>query len=61
MKVAAYVKSFTKADALKVEMKVAQDINAPMNNEVGTLSMNDQEYMESLLENPLLMNRLCMI
>lgn len=52
MKVAAYVKSFTKADALKVEMKVAQDINAPMNNEVGTLSMNDQEYMESLLENP---------
>lgn len=52
MKVAAYVKSFTKADALKVEMKVAQGINAPMNNEVGTLSMNDQEYMESLLENP---------
>lgn len=52
MKVAAYVKSFKKADALKVEMKVAQDINAPMNNEVGTLSMNDQEYMESLLENP---------
>ena len=33
-------------------MKVAQGINAPMNNEVGTLSMNDQEYMESLLENP---------
>ena len=28
MKVAAYVKSFTKADALKVEMKVAQGINA---------------------------------
>lgn len=52
MKVAAYVKSFTKADALKVEMKVAQGIYAPMNNEVGTLSMNDQEYMESLLENP---------
>lgn len=52
MKVAAYVKSFTKADALKVKMKVAQGINAPMNNEVGTLSMDDQEYMESLLENP---------
>ena len=52
MKVAAYVKSFTKADALKVEMKVAQGINTPMNNEVGTLPMNDQEYMESLLENP---------
>lgn len=52
MKVAAYVKSFTKADALKVEIKAAQGINAPMNNEVGTLSMNDQEYMESLLENP---------
>lgn len=52
MKVAAYVKSFTKADALKVEMKVAQGINTPMNNEVETLSMNDQEYMESLLENP---------
>ena len=52
MKVAAYVRSFAKADALKVRMKVAQDINAPMNDETGTLSMNDQEYMESLLENP---------
>lgn len=52
MKVAAYVKSFRNIDALSIGMKVAQDINAPMNNEVGTLSMNDQEYMESLLENP---------
>lgn len=52
MKVAAYVKSFRNIDALSIGMKVAQGINAPMNNEVGTLSMNDQEYMESLLENP---------
>ena len=52
MKVAAYVKSFKKADALKVEMKIAQGINSPINNEGNTLTMNDQEYMESLLENP---------
>lgn len=52
MKVAAYVKSFRNIDALSIGMKVAQGINAPMNNEVGTLFMNDQEYMESLLENP---------
>ena len=52
MKVAAYVKSFKKADALKVEMKVAQGIYSPINNEDNTLAMNDQEYMESLLENP---------
>ena len=52
MKVAAYVKSFKKADALKVEMKIAQGINSPINNEGNTLNMNDQEYMESLLENP---------
>lgn len=52
MKVAAYVKSFKKADALKVEMKVAQGIYAPINNEENTLAMDDQEYMESLLENP---------
>lgn len=52
MKVAAYVKSFRNIDALSIGMKVAQGIYAPMNNEVGTLSMNDQEYMESLLENP---------
>lgn len=52
MKVAAYVKSFKKADALKVGMKVAQGIYSPINNEDNTLAMNDQEYMESLLENP---------
>ncbi|QOR59539.1 DUF1768 domain-containing protein [uncultured phage cr126_1] len=52
MKVAAYVKSFKKADALKVEMKVAQGIYSPINNEGSTLAMSDQEYMESLLENP---------
>lgn len=52
MKVAAYVKSFKKVDALKVEMKVSQGINSPINNEGNTLTMNDQEYMESLLENP---------
>lgn len=52
MKVAAYVKSFKKADALKVEMKVAQGIYSPINNEGSTLDMSDQEYMESLLENP---------
>ena len=52
MKVAAYVKSFKKADALKVGMKVAQGIYSPINNEGSTLDMSDQEYMESLLENP---------
>lgn len=52
MKVAAYVKSFKKADALKVGMKVAQGIYSPINDEGSTLDMSDQEYMESLLENP---------
>lgn len=52
MKVAAYIKSFKKADALKVGMKVAQGIYSPINNEGSTLDMSDQEYMESLLENP---------
>lgn len=52
MKVAAYVKSFKKAGALKVGMKVAQGIYSPINNEGSTLDMSDQEYMESLLENP---------
>ena len=52
MKVAAYVKSFKKADALKIGMKVAQGIYSPINNEGSTLDMSDQEYMESLLENP---------
>lgn len=52
MKVAAYVKSFKKADALKVGMKVAQGIYSPINNEGSTLDMSDQEYIESLLENP---------
>lgn len=52
MRVAEYVKSFKKADALKVGMKVAQGIYSPINNEDNTLAMNDQEYMESLLENP---------
>lgn len=51
MKVAKYIKSFEKADALKVSMKVADGIYAPMSNE-DRLSMSDQEYMESLLENP---------
>lgn len=50
MKVAAYVTSFEKTDALKVSMKVAQGITSPISNEDSTTS--DQEYMESLLENP---------
>ena len=33
-------------------MKVAQGIYSPINNEGSTLDMSDQEYMESLLENP---------
>lgn len=52
MKVAAYVKSFRNIDALSIGMKVAQGIYAPINNEENTLAMDDQEYMESLLENP---------
>lgn len=52
MKVAAYVKSFRNIDALSIGMKVAQGIYSPINNEGSTLAMSDQEYMESLLENP---------
>lgn len=52
MKVSAYVKSFQDKDNLKVDMKVAQGVYSPMNDNPSSLEMDNQEYMESLLENP---------
>ena len=52
MKIAAYVKSFKKSDALKIHMKVSPDIYIPINDDNSPLFMQDQEYMEHLLENP---------
>lgn len=52
MKIAAYVKSFKKSDALKIHMKVSPDIYIPINDDNSPLFMHDQEYMEHLLENP---------
>lgn len=51
MKVANYVKSFENADKLKIHMKVANGIYTPMSNE-STEGMDDQQYMEKLLDNP---------
>lgn len=47
----ANVKSFENADKLKIHMKVAEGIYTPMNDE-STEGMDDQQYMEKLLDNP---------
>lgn len=52
MKVAKYVDSFKNAKNLKVGMKVARDINTPLNNDSESLVLDKQAYMEHLLENP---------
>lgn len=52
MKVAKYVDSFKNAKNLKVGMKVARDINTPLNNNSESLMLDKQAYMEHLLENP---------
>lgn len=52
MKVAKYVDSFKNAKNLKVGMKVARDINTPLNNDSESLMLDKQAYMEHLLENP---------
>lgn len=52
MKVAKYVESFNNVKNLHVTMKVAENINTPINNDYTSLGRSNQEYMEKLLDNP---------
>lgn len=53
MKVKKYVESFGNKKKLKVEIKVADFVDTPLSNSEDILYMSDQDYMESLIDNPL--------
>lgn len=53
LKVNKYVASFLKDSTLSITMKVSDMTNLPIDNSNSYLNMADQEYLDSIIENPL--------
>lgn len=53
MKVSKYMEKFSTGKGLEIEMRVTDTINTPVNNSNSSLSNSNQQYLESVIENPL--------